>query len=225
MPNQPVITEEVPVVEEITQEPTQVSGGQTPVAVPAPQPVVQVPRSDPNARISALQSQLQKAQNQLTQLIQEKTDAVLKQAQLQQELEKVVTQSTSMLNEASRATQEALDRATKVTQENATLSAKVAKLNYLNANPDLVPFAELLPETVNVQELEAKANVVRTARQNDINTIKTQLQTGVVPPATPTKPNTNMSSAEMNAYLLEALGDEKEFMRRRDECVKMASQK
>lgn len=169
---------------DITQTTEVVDAPSGPVTSPAPAV------STDDRRIRDLMSQLDKTRNELrlkteelNRLQSERNQAVSERAETQRARQNEVAELRQQLDEAVRATQDALNREQGSLETNATLQRRLARFQYLSQHPELTPFAELLPETTDVEELDRKANVLRKGIDENRQAIKEQLKAAMPPPS------------------------------------------
>lgn len=165
--------------------------------------------SDAELRIRNLQSELDKARARLDALTIEK-------ASLANAIDTAKTEKDSAIAVAAEATRAAMAKAEQLERENATLRAKAARAEFLVTNPDIAPFASLVPSTEDQQQLDQIAQQIRAARQADLDSMRATVRSGgaVVPPASPARPGSGPPSpADINKQLKEAMGKPAEFER------------
>lgn len=178
------------------------------------------PPSDPQARISALQSMADKARAEKDKFEQERNAAITERAKLQTELDRIKGEMTKAVSDAAEATRQALDKATKLEQENADLKPKVTRAEFLLQNPDLGPYAALLPTTADPAELQRQAEAIRAARTQDIATEKERIRLGIVPPANPQRPSVGNKDPEQIKKYLRGAKTQLEWEERHAEVIK-----
>jgi len=191
-----------------------------------PNPQQTAPRSDPTERVRQLQSMYDRSQQEVSNLKAELTTknndlakAVLDRADLQRKLDQVTNDSNSSVESASRATQEAMDKAVRLEETNATLLADYRRLQVLVANPDVIKWKDLLDPNADIEILNRKVEAIRAARGDDQHEYREKVKSspGPVNPAgvTPKK----MAPEDIDTYLREAWGDAKLYEKRRQEVL------
>lgn len=163
-------------------------------------------------RINDLMSKWQSEQATTTRLQTEVTrlqsllaTAVSTEADLRQQLQAAQTGQQQVVTDAEGRASAAESKVAELTAANATLAAENSRLKYIQANPDLAPYAAILPDTADTTTLEAAARTIRDARQTDRTQIQQQLggapraggQVGRIQPG-------KMSATDIDSYLRSA---------------------
>lgn len=108
-----------------------------------------------------------------------------------------------------------------LTAENTTLKAQVTTLKFIKDNSDLAAYADIFPETEDINVLTATASRIRDARQSDKDKLKDALTTQQRGGQTPRVVASSMSARDIQTYLAEAQGNPAEFEKRRREVIVM----
>lgn len=190
------------------------SVAETPVPSTAPKPAVSTqppstaPKpSDAEARIRNLQSLLDQEKARVNTLTLEKST-------LTNQVETIRREKENAIAAAAEATQQAMARAEERDRTNATLQAELTRASFIVKNPDLTPYAGLLPTTVDEAQLDGVAAQIRAAREADLEAVRTSVRTGVVvPPANPARQSGTLTAEEIQTKLREARlsGDSRRF--------------
>lgn len=187
-------------------------------------------RSDPDVRIANLQSILDRTKNELAKMKADKEEALRREAQAVKERldtklahEGLVTRVDDVVNEASRATQEALNIAKAKEEENATLKAKQSKLQFVLDNQDMVGYAAILPDTVDTNALQEAAKVIRAQRDKERSAITDQMKVVSNMPSASPSVMTGSPIADPGRYLDGAMNNAELFEKRLAELIAQTS--
>jgi DNA repair exonuclease SbcCD ATPase subunit len=126
-------------------------------------------------RINDLMSKWQSEQAATTRLQTEVTrlqgllaTAVSTEADLRQQLQAAQTGQQQAVTDAEGRAGAAESKVAELETRVATLTAENSRLTYIQANPDLAPYAAILPDTADTTTLEAAARTIRDARQSGL---------------------------------------------------------
>lgn len=123
-------------------------------------------------RVRALMSEKDKAKLELER-------AVADRLELEKKLQETISTTRTVVEGATRGTQEALDLKKQTDAELARIKAENTKLNVLLQHPDLAPYAEFLPASDDPTVLEAAVTKLKNIRDAEIAKV-----TATVAPAT-----------------------------------------
>lgn len=178
-----------------------------------PAPVVSAPKkSDPEARIAALMSEKDR-------VIHEKAQVLVELVNARKELEEVRKHHQQLFEGATKATEDALKQAQSASGQSEQLQAEVTKLRLLMSNPDLQPYANVIPASTDEKQIMETIEVIRKARESDRTVIVEQLKAGTVPAANPPRTTVKADAASVQQYLRGAFTDPQEFQRRLQDVI------
>lgn len=163
-------------------------------------------KSDPEARIRSLMSQLDKANAKANEFQRKFDQAVLDRAQVQQGFDAYKKEKEGTLSSAADATKAALDRSQELEKENASLLERVTRAEFFLKKPHLITWADLAPVTADAKVLEQWAERLGVATETYVKGLQDQLQgrKAAVPAAQPQRVSLSSDHRDVEKFLDEA---------------------
>lgn len=134
------------------------------------------PKSDPEERIRSFQAKSDRLQTELDRANKSYLELKSSFDLVTGELTQTKTERSSILNDAARKTQEAMDEKTELEAERDKIRAENARLKVLVANPELTNYADLLPYTSDEESLQKAVETLKVARQKDLDALSTAVR-------------------------------------------------
>ncbi len=155
--------------------------------------------SDPTTRINNLMSNWQKEQAETKRLRELVTAQITAEGAYKQQIADLETKANAPVD--TSALTELQGKVAALEAEKRQISMENTRLTYLRENPDLLPYAEVLPLTGDRNALEAAGAVIKQARGDEVARLRGHLTTPTAGGSVPRRSTGQMSPAEIETFL------------------------
>lgn len=164
----------------------------TPLTPPAPQPSTPAQPVD----VGAIAQQMAAYELRVRELQSLKDRAAEEANRIKQENERLQAEREKVLGGAAEAARQALEKASQLEQQLQQERARTLRAEALSQHPELAHYAELIPATTSVEELNTRIQALTAAREKDLAALQQQQTANtpntarpLIPPANPARPN------------------------------------